>query len=42
MLDPFSQVALLDDSRRGIQIFVSPDPADWGKRLGTGHVMRPE
>ncbi len=42
MLDPFSQVALLDDSRRVIQIFVSPDPAEWGKRMGTGHVMRPE
>ncbi|MGI6459792.1 MAG: DUF58 domain-containing protein [Candidatus Hydrogenedentales bacterium] len=40
--DPFSQQAHLDDSRAATHIFVSPDPAEWGRRIGAGHVMRPE
>ncbi len=41
MLDPFSRVALLEDTRRVIQIYVSPDPEQWGARIGTAHVIRP-
>jgi len=42
MLDPFSRVALLDESRRVIHVYISPDPGQWGERIGSAHVMRPE
>jgi uncharacterized protein (DUF58 family) len=40
--DPFLQAVHADDSREATCIFVSPDPAEWGRRIGAGHVMRPE
>ncbi|MFO7975512.1 MAG: DUF58 domain-containing protein, partial [Candidatus Hydrogenedentota bacterium] len=42
MLDPFSRVALVDEPRRVIRVYISPDPSQWGVRIGTTHVMRPE
>jgi len=41
MLDPFSRVALIEETHRVIHIYVSPDPAQWGTRIGAAHVMRP-
>ncbi len=42
LLDPFSRVALLEESRRVIHLYISPDPEQWGSRIGTAHVLRPE
>lgn len=42
MLDPFSRLALLDESRQVARVYISPDPTQWGARIGMTHVMRPE
>jgi hypothetical protein len=32
----------MEESRRVVHVYVTPDPDQWGARLGTEHVLRPE